>query len=56
MANQSYCRFENTLNDLLDCYSHMTNHCSDDEKEKRIKLVQLCKDIADDFYESDFEE
>jgi hypothetical protein len=37
MANMGYCRFENTYNDLMVCYSHI-----EDEKlspsEKSIKI------------------
>ena len=33
MANMSYCRFQNTLNDLRDCFKAIQNHeaLSDDE-------------------------
>ena len=50
MANMSYCRFENTLNDLRDCYNNMS---SDDlnEKEfyKRKQIIELCTDIANEY-------
>lgn len=52
MANMSYCRFENTLNDLAECHEAMTN---EEEKlsisEQRAKecLIKLCRKIADEF-------
>jgi hypothetical protein len=50
MANMSYCRFENTLFDLRDCYHHM----DDEELNKkeimaREDLINLCVDIAQDY-------
>lgn len=45
MANMSYCRFENTLRDLQDCYEHMTESLSDDEARARQRLVEMCENI-----------
>lgn len=52
MGNMSYCRFENTLNDLQDCYDAIGEMTDDDEKdlspsEARAKkaLIIMCKDI-----------
>jgi hypothetical protein len=50
MSNMSYCRFENTLRDLKDCYRNMANPESEDEKTFRKLLVELCKKIADNYY------
>lgn len=50
MANMSYCRFENTLEDLQDCYDNIDNdNLSLSEKEARKKLIKLCIDIALDY-------
>lgn len=49
MSNMSYCRFENTLDDLKDCYENMDNASSDTEKKKRKQLIELCIDIALDY-------
>jgi hypothetical protein len=54
MSNMSYCRFQNTLHDLRDCQQHCGD--SDDElgfEEKRARenLIELCKEIADDYGE-----
>ena len=53
MANMCYCRFENTVADLVDCYDALLENgiegLSDDEKRYAKKLIILCKDIAEDF-------
>lgn len=60
MANMSYCRFENTYADLVDCVGEMDNRSSFSElstieKKFRNKLVALCKEIANDFDEEEIE-
>lgn len=45
MANMSYCRFENTFNDLLDCYGCLLDHLSESEQKYRKRLLRLCKSI-----------
>ena len=50
MANLSYCRFRNTLSDLQDCYDNMDNDIeSSEEKIARLRLIKMCKEIADDY-------
>jgi len=51
MSNMSYCRFENTLNDLRDCQDALANgnELSESEEKCKNKLIALCKDIVDDF-------
>jgi hypothetical protein len=51
MANMSYCRFENTYRDMIDCYHNLNNKLSDNENKYRKKLVELCQDILDEFDE-----
>jgi len=48
MANMSYCRFENTLNDLRDCEEHFDDDLtsSADELRARKRLLNLCRDIT----------
>lgn len=58
MGNMSYCRFENTLGDLRDCYDalgEMPNMDDLSESEQRAmkQLISLCGDIFGDF--EDFE-
>ena len=53
MANMSYCRFENTYQNLKDCYEALTDDGLDglsvSETKYANKLIQLAKDIAGDF-------
>ena len=53
MSNMSYCRFENTYNDLMDCYDNIDDEkdLSYSEAKHRLKLISLCKDIAEDYSE-----
>lgn len=56
MTNMSYCRFENTLADLRDCYEQIESLLegdpetdqvtSDRECRARIALVELCFDVV----------
>jgi len=50
MPNMSYCRFQNTLGDLEDCYENIDrNDMSNEELQARLRLIKLCVDIADDY-------
>lgn len=53
MSNMSYCRFQNTLEALRDCQDHMNPDPDESAEEKRAreKLIQVCKEIADDLAE-----
>ena len=43
----SYCRFQNTLSNLEDCYNHLHDeNLSSEEKECRDKLFELCAEIV----------
>jgi hypothetical protein len=55
MSNMSYCRFENTVADLRDCYQNMDEDLDDSETEKaaRASLIRLCKRIAENYSEDD---
>lgn len=47
MSNISYCRFENTHNDLMDCYHNMDDDdLSENESRFRERLIKLCVEIA----------
>lgn len=49
MANMSYCRWENTYNDLNDCADHVNDDdLSKSEGNYRIRLIHLCKSILDE--------
>lgn len=54
----SYCRFQNTLRDLRDCYENMDymdnedgEELSDEEKKAKEKLIDLCHDISSNYSE-----
>ena len=53
----SYCRFENTYHDLLDCQDALREESLDElsETEEKFakKLIRMCKNIADDFSENE---
>lgn len=64
MANMSYCRFHNTLQDLNDCESALdafinadeNTITSSEERSKAKKLIELCKYIADSYEPEDIDE
>lgn len=47
MANMSYCRFRNTLNDLTDCENNFDNINSIEELQAAKRLLQTCQRIVD---------
>ncbi len=50
MANMSYCKFENTFADLKNCSRSLTDpDLSSLEAKYRDKLVDLCRDIVDEY-------
>ena len=54
MPNMSYCRFENTANDLQDCVDHWDDTpdeelSSDHERRGKKRLLALVKQIAEDY-------
>ena len=52
MVNMSYCRFENTLGDLRDCYENMEEELtSESEVKAKQWLINLCRRIAHDYSE-----
>lgn len=49
MSNMSYCRFQNTVRDLSDCYDAMDEPVADlspAEQRARKRLLKLCGTIA----------
>ena len=51
MRNMSYCRFRNTIPDLLDCENSMDDDefLSEEESSARKRLIKICVRIADDY-------
>lgn len=45
----SYCRFENTYKDLIDCYHNINEPLSESERLYRERLVDLCQEILKDY-------
>ena len=46
MSNMSYCRFENTFPDLLDCYENWSGADSESEIQYRKEMLELCLNIV----------
>ncbi len=47
MGNMSYCRFENTIHDLKECWEYWDDATSTDENKAKTRLLKLCKEIAE---------
>jgi len=45
----SYCRFQNTLQDLRDCRDNMDGDLTTEESAAKEKLVELCREIAQNY-------
>ena len=61
MSNMSYCRFENTLQDLRDCYDALCeginkSELSEYEQRALPELLELCKSIASEFEDFELED
>lgn len=48
MGNMSYCRFRNTLPDLIDCQEHLIENLEKEEEKARTELIQICREIAEE--------
>jgi len=46
MTNMSYCRFENTYDDLRDCFHNWDDDLSESEEDYRKRMIQLCEEIV----------
>ena len=46
MSNMSYCRFENTADDLFDCLEHIEDDLGQIEHEARRRLINHCREIV----------
>lgn len=55
MPNMGYCRFENTLADLRDCYEHWEEKRGEDrsesEQKAQARMLKLCQRIVADYGE-----
>lgn len=51
MSNMSYCRFENTLSDLRDCWeawNEPESELNESEKKAKERISKLVKEMAED--------
>jgi hypothetical protein len=53
MVNMSYCRFENTYRDLVDCQDNWDNLELEDrrEREYRDNILDVCEELLRDYGE-----
>jgi hypothetical protein len=52
MANMSYCRFENTYNDLVDCFDNIWSEAENERDERyRQRMIEFLKERIDDIEE-----
>ena len=50
MGNMSYCRMENTANDLAECYDHISDsELSRSEHKARLEIISLAVKIVQNF-------
>ena len=63
MGNMSYCRFENTSNDLIDCMEALEDldaeqvyEMSTYEREGLLELIKLSNEISNQFSLADIED
>ena len=47
MANMSYCRFENTVPDFVDCAEHIEDDLTEREARHRRALIRACAEVFD---------
>ena len=48
MTNMSYCRWENTLNDLRDCAEHVNDPLDGSEARARASLLETAADMLEE--------
>ena len=52
MANMSYCRFENTFNDLIDCFDNIWEEAENQRDERaRKQMIRFLKERIDEIEE-----
>lgn len=47
MPNMSYCRFENTFGDLLDCFNNINEETNSRDEDYRQKMINLLTDLVE---------
>ena len=52
MANMSYCRFENTFNDLIDCFDNIHEEAENQRDERfRKTMIRFLRERIDEIEE-----
>jgi hypothetical protein len=52
MANMSYCRFENTYHDLIDCFDNIFEEAENERDERHRKnMIRFLKERIDEIEE-----
>ena len=51
MANMSYCRFQNTLKDLQDCFDALYEENLEDLSQEELRSAQRMLDLCEQFVE-----
>ncbi|MEK7426311.1 hypothetical protein [Methylibium sp.] len=57
MGNMSYCRFQNTLEDLRECHDALSEmgdfekELGEDEAKAAKRLLKICRELANDYPE-----
>ena len=52
MANMSYCRFENTYHDLIDCFDNIWEEAENERDERHRKyMIRFLKERLDEIEE-----
>jgi hypothetical protein len=50
MVYMSYCRFEGTYNELIECLENFEdNDISEQEQKYKLKLIRLCQKITNNY-------
>ena len=52
MPNMGYCRFENTLHDLRDCFENWDVESESEQKAQK-RMIKLCRQIVSNYGDDD---
>ena len=50
MANMSYCRFENTYRDLVDCLRALSDNGTNDLSDRELGYANMMMQLCEDFH------
>jgi uroporphyrinogen-III decarboxylase len=52
MANMSYCRFENTYRDLVDCLRALSDSGADSLSDRELQYANMMMQLCEDFHQN----